>query len=73
MKDVRFYQVQTQNEGHYQIKTLEGVSRHMKEQDIDLCEFGDQDAMGDIEVIIPQYAESRERYCNAKRRYFGIE
>ncbi len=72
MKDVRFYQVQTQNEGHYEFKTLAEVSRHMREQRIELCEFGEQDAIGDIEIIVPQYAEAREKYCQAKKRYFGI-
>ena len=72
MKDVRFYQVQTQNEGHYQFKTLAEVSRHMRKQRIELCEFGDQDMIGDVEIIVPQYTEAREKYRQAKRRYFGI-
>ena len=70
MKDVRFYQVQTQNEGHYQFKTLAEVSRHMREQRIELCEFGDQDMIGDVEIIVPQYADQRKKYCGAKANYF---
>ena len=72
MKDVRFYQVQTQNEGHYQFKTLAEVSRHMRKQRIELCELGEQDAIGDLEIVVPQYAEAREKYLQAKRNYFGI-
>lgn len=66
-KEVRFYQVQTQNEGHYQFKMLAEVSRHMREQRIELCEFGEQDMIGDVEIIVPQYAESRKKYCEAKK------
>ena len=71
--DVRFFQVETANEGHYQIGSIEGVYRHMAKHGHTLYFFSEKDMMGDVTVTIPALEESRENYRQAKRRYFGIQ
>tara|TARA_R100001198_G_C5112537_1_gene139282 strand:+ start:397 stop:627 length:231 start_codon:yes stop_codon:yes gene_type:complete len=70
--NVRFFQVETANEGHYQFDTIEQVYGHMAKHGYTLYFFGEPDMIGDVTVTIPALEASRESYRQAKKRYFGI-
>lgn len=74
--DVRFYFVESSNDSHYQMDSIEKVYRHMAKNGHKLYFFSEPDRMGDVYVSIPALEEKRKRYSELKSEHcanFGSE
>ena len=75
MKPVRFYRVETRRgDGHVQLNTLAEVAKYVPQELEFVCSA--PDAIGDVIVTVPAWAEARAEYSKLKAEFcekFGSE
>ena len=74
--DVRFYLVESSNDSHFEMDSIEKVYRHMAEHGHKIYFFSEPNQFGDVYVSIPELEEKRKRYSELKSQFcdkFGCE
>ena len=64
--NVRFFKVETSNDSHIRMDSIEQVYKHMADNGHKLYFFSEPDRIGDVIVSIPELEESRKRYSQLK-------
>ena len=64
--NVRFFKVETSNDSHIRMDSIEQVYKHMADNGHKLYFFSEPDRIGDVIVSIPEFEESRKRYSQLK-------
>jgi len=67
--DVRFYLVESSNDSHFEMDSIEKVYRHMAKNGHKLYFFSEPNRLGDVVVSIPALEESRKAYSQAKKEF----
>ena len=70
--DVRFYLVESSNDSHFQMSSLDAVYRHMAKNGHKLYFFSEPNRLGDVVVSIPALEEKRKRYSELKSEFCEI-
>ena len=67
--DVRFYLVESSNDSHFEMDSIEKVYRHMAKNGHKLYFFSEPNRLGAVVVSIPALEEKRKRYSELKSQF----
>ncbi len=67
--NVRFFKVETSNDSHIRMDSIEQVYKHMADNGHKLYFFSEPDRIGDVIVSIPELADCRKDYAELKAEF----